>query len=72
MNHSHEVGQIVVDWVLETWSLDDGDGDGGGNGGGDIVLIGSSTAAPCEAFRARGDEQLVVNRPEDLRCEREG
>jgi hypothetical protein len=47
-NHSQEVGQIVVDWVLETYRrrtpssssslLDDG--------GGDIVLLGSSTAAP--------------------------
>ncbi len=57
--HSHEVGQIMVDWILETYqrrtpsssslSLDDGGGDGGGDGGdggGDIVLLGSSTAAP--------------------------
>jgi hypothetical protein len=54
LNHSHEVGQIVVEWVLETYrrrtpssssssSLDDGGGDGGG---GDIVLLGSSTAVP--------------------------
>ena len=55
MNHSHEVGQIMVDWVLETYrrrtpsllSLsDDGRGDGGGNGGGNIVLLGLLTAAP--------------------------
>jgi hypothetical protein len=56
LNHSHEVGQIVVDWVLETYrrrtpsllsSLSDDCGsDGGGNGSGDIVLLGSSTAAP--------------------------
>ena len=55
MNHSHE-GQIVVDWVLETYrrrtpsssslSLDDGGGDGGGDGSGDIVLLRPSTAAP--------------------------
>jgi len=54
-NHSHEVGQIVgvVDWVRKTYrrrtpslsslSLSD---DGGGKGGGDIILFGSSTAAP--------------------------
>ena len=58
LNHSHEVGQIVVNWVLETYrhrtpsllpslsSSDDGGGDGGGNVGGNIVLLGSSTAAP--------------------------
>ena len=56
LNYSHEMGQIVVDWVLKTYrrrtpslsssSSDDGGSDGGGNGGGDIVLLGSSTAAP--------------------------
>jgi len=57
LNHSHEVGQIVVDWVLETYhhrtpssssssSSDDGSGDGSGDGGSDIVLLGSLTAAP--------------------------
>ena len=56
LNHLHEVGQIVVDWVLETYrhrtpsssslSSDDGSGNGGGNCGGDIVLLGSLTAAP--------------------------
>jgi hypothetical protein len=51
-NHSHEVGQIVVDWVLETYrrrtpsSLSSSLDDGGGDSGGDIVLLGSSTAAP--------------------------
>ena len=48
LNHSHEVGQIVVDWVLETYrcrtpSLSSSSSD---DGSGDIVLLGSSTAAP--------------------------
>ena len=73
MNHSHKVGQIVVFWDLNMLSLDDGSGVGDGNGGGDIILLGSSTAAHGrEAFRARGGEQLVVNRPKTLRYEREG
>jgi len=53
-NHSQEVGQIVVDWVLETYrrrtpssSLSSlSSDDGGGDSGGDIVLLGPSTAAP--------------------------
>ena len=51
-NHSQEVGQIVVNWVLKTYrrrtpsSLSLSSDDGGGNGGGNIVLLGSSTAAP--------------------------
>ncbi len=54
LNHSHEVGQIMVDCVLETYrrrtpssssSLsDDGGGDSDGDGGGNIVLLGSLTA----------------------------
>ena len=48
LNHLHEVGQIVVAWVLETYrrrtpSLSSSSSD---DGSGDIVLLGSSTAAP--------------------------
>jgi hypothetical protein len=48
LNHSHEVGQIVdvVDWVRETYRRRTPSSYGDRDGGGNIILIGSLTAAP--------------------------